>query len=167
MPFQTQKSAAYDNAVTLARFPVALQRSTAGATGTFGQYYARGNEILWDIGAFAITTGSSTYTSTTTTLAGGAITTVVNTNTAATQITPYRVSGTSTTTFQTFVVANSNSTNGTMSLNGFTNAANVNAGGGVLLAAGDLIYMVNGTDATAVSVPVYEMSIAPLANVTQ
>jgi hypothetical protein len=167
MPFQTQKNQAYDNAVTLARYPVTLARSAAGSGGTFGQYYARGNEILWDVGASQITAGTSTYTTTTTTLSGGALTTAVNTNTAATLITGYRVSGTSTTTFQPYVVANVNSTNGTMSLNGFTNAANVNAGGGVLLSAGDFLYQINGTDATAVTQPLYTMSIAPLANVTQ
>jgi len=166
MPFQSTKNAAYDNAVSLARFPVTLQRSAAGSGGTFGQYYARGNELLWSLGAVAITTGSSTYTTTTTVLSSGAVATTTNTYTAATLVQGYRVSGTTTTTFQTFAVANSNSTNGTMALYNYTNAGNVNAGGGVALTAGDLLYMVNGTDATAVVQPVYEMSIAPLANVT-
>lgn len=166
MPFQTAKNAAYDNAISLARFPVTLQRNAAGSGGTFGQYYARGNELLWSLGAVAITTGSSTYTTTTTVITGGTSATTTNTHTAATLIQGYRVSGTSTTTFQTFPVANANSTNGVEARNNYTNAANVNAGGGVALVAGDLLYMVNGTDATAVVQPVYEMSIAPLANVT-
>jgi len=166
MPFQSQKNQAYDNAVSIARYMHSMTKTTAGSGGTSEVYFARGNEILWSIGARQVTAGTSTYTTTTTTLSGGALTTVVNTNTAATLIQPFRVTGTTTTTFQTFAVAISNTTNGTEARQNYTNAANVNAGGGVLLAAGDQIYYTNGTDATAVTTPMLEFSVAPLANVT-
>jgi len=170
MPFQSQKNAAYDNAVSLARFAVNLTKTTAGSGGTSDIYFARGNEILWSIGARQIVAGTSTYTTTTTVLASGAISTTTNTYTAATLIQPYRVNvtgtTTTTTTFQTFAVAAANTTNGTEARQNYTNAANVNAGGGVLLSLGDQVYVTNGTDATAVTVPVLEMSIAPLANFT-
>jgi hypothetical protein len=171
MPFQTQKNAAYDHAMSISRYTLGMTKTTAGSGGTSEVYFARGNEVLWSIGARQVTAGTSTYTTTTTTLAGGALTTAVNTNTAATLIQPFRVNitgtTTTTTTFQTFVVAAANTTNGTEARYNYTNAANVNAGGGVLLALGDQVYYTNGTDATAVTTPMFEMSIAPLANVTQ
>jgi hypothetical protein len=170
MPFQSAKNVAYDNAVSIARYAQALTKTTAGAGGTSEVYFARGNEILWSIGARQVTAGTSTYTTTTTLITGGTSTTVVNTNTAATLIQPFRVNvtgtTTTTTTFQTFVVAAANTTNGTEARQNYTNAANVNAGGGVILAAGDQVYYTNGTDTSAVTTPVLELSVAPLANVT-
>ena len=165
-PLQSSKNVAYDNAMTLARFSVPMTKTTAGSGGTSEIYWARGNEILWSVGARQVTAGTSTYTTTTTLISTGTSTTVVNTYTAATLLQPYRVSGTTTTTFQTVPIAAANSTNGTEARQNYTNAANVNAGGGVALSAGDQIYYVNGTDATAVTAPVLEMGIAPLANVT-
>lgn len=166
MPFQSLKNAAYDNAVSIARYSVPMTKTTAGSGGTSEVYFARGNEILWSIGARQVTAGTSTYTTTTTFISGGTSSTAVNTNTAATLIQPFRITGTTTTTFQTFAVAAANSTNGTEARQNYTNAANLNAGGGVLLAAGDQVYYTNGTDATAVTAPVLEFSVAPLANVT-
>ena len=166
MPFQSGKNQSYDHAISIERYTVSLTKTTAGSGGTSEVYFARGNEILWSVGARQVTAGTSTYTTTTTTLAGGASTTAVNTNTAATLIQPFRITGTATTTFQTFVVAAANTTNGTEARQKYTNAANVNAGGGVILLAGDQVYYTNGTDATAVTTPVLELAIAPLANVT-
>ena len=166
MPLQTTKNAAYDNAVSLARSYVTLPVSAAGASGTFGKYYARGNEYLWSAQAFQSIAGTSTYTTTSTYITNGTTATTTNTHTAATQVTAYRVSGTTTTTYQPFTVATSNTTNGTMSLNNFTATATSATGGGTALVAGDLLYMLNGTDTTATSLPMWEMSVAPLANVT-
>jgi hypothetical protein len=166
MPFQTAKNAAYDNAVSLARFVVTLTKTTAGSGGTSDIYWARGNELLWSVGGRQVVAGTSTYTTTTTVITGGTSATSTNTNTAATLVQAYRVSGTSTTTFQTFPIATANSTNGAEARQNYTNAANVNAGGGVALSAGDQVYLVNGTDGSATYVPVLELSIAPLANVT-
>ena len=149
MAYQVTKNVAYDNAVTLARWQVALAVSTAGSGGTFGKYTARGNETLYSMGAFQVVAGTSTYTTTDTgspTATGAAVTT--NTTTAATLIQYFRVSGTSTTTFPTFVV----STQGSKQ-NNFTAPA---GGGGVALTAGDLIYATNGTDTSATSIPVLE-----------
>lgn len=167
MPFQTQKNQAYDHAISIERYVEPMTKTAAGSGGTSEVYFARGNELLWSIGARQVTAGTSTYTTTTTTLSGGALTTAINTNTAATLIQPFRVSGTTTTTFQTFVVAAANSTNGTEARQNYTNAANVNAGGGVALLAGDQVYYTNGTDTSAVTTPMLEFSIAALANVTQ
>lgn len=167
MPFQTTKTTAYDNAVSLARQELPMTKTTAGSGGTSEIYWARGNEILWDIGAKQVTAGTSTYTTTTTVLSTGSSTTVINTYTAATLIQPFRVSGTTTTTFQTFAVAAANGANGTEARQNFTSAATAAAGGGTLLLAGDQIYYTNGTDATAVTTPMLGLGIAPLANLTQ
>jgi hypothetical protein len=166
MPFQTTKNQVYDHAVTIERLFVPMTKTTAGSGGTSEVYFARGNEILWSIGARQVTAGTSTYTTTTTTLAAGAVSTTTNTYTAATLIQPFRISGTSTTTFQTFAVAAANGANGTEARQNFTNASGVNAGGGQLLTAGDQVYYTNGTDATAVTTPVLEFSVAPLGNIT-
>jgi hypothetical protein len=167
MPFQTTKNAAYDNAVYMSRWFKTVTKTTAGSGGTSEIYFARGNEILWSVGARQVTAGTSTYTTTSTTLSTGSSTTAINTYTAATLIQPFRISGTSTTTFQTFAVAAANGANGTEARNNFTATGTSATGGGVALVAGDQIYYTNGTDATAVSSPVLEMSFAPLANVTQ
>jgi hypothetical protein len=167
MPLQTLKNAAYDNAVYLARYSEPMTKTAAGSGGTSEVYFARGNEILWSIGARQVAAGTSTYTTTTTFLSTGSSTTAVNTYTAATLIQPFRVSGTTTTTFQTFAVAAANGANGTEARQNYTAAAAAAAGGGVILSAGDQIYYTNGTDATAVTTPMLELSLAPLANVTQ
>jgi hypothetical protein len=166
MPFQSQKTQMYDHAVSIERYMLTMTKTTAGSGGTSEVYFARGNEILWSVGARQVAAGTSTYTTTTTVLASGAVATTTNTNTAATLIQAFRVSGTTTTTFQTFVVAAANTTNGTEARQNYTNAANVNAGGGVILTAGDQVYYTNGTDATAVTAPMLEFAVAPLANVT-
>lgn len=166
MPFQSTKNQAYDHAVSVERYSVLMTKTTAGSGGTSEIYWARGNEQLWSVGAKQVTAGTSTYTTTTTVLTAGGVVTTTNTHTAATLIQGFRVSGTTTTTFQTFPVAAANSTNGVEARQNFTNAANVNAGGGVALSLGDQVYYTNGTDATAVTAPVLEFSVAPLANVT-
>jgi len=144
-----------------------MTKTTAGSGGTSEIYFARGNEVLWSIGARQVTAGTSTYTTTTTFLSTGSSTTAINTYTAATLIQPFRVSGTATTTFQTFAVAAANGTNGTEARQNFTAAATTAAGGGILLSAGDQVYYTNGTDTTAVTAPMLELGEAPLANVTQ
>lgn len=154
MAYQPTKNQAYDHQIYLSRQLVQLANSTAGASGTFGRYVARGNEILYSAGAYQVTAGTSTYTTTDT--LGGVVST--NTSIAATLITPFRVSGTSTTTGATFAI----STSGTRQ-NNWTELTT--ATGGIALSAGDVVYMVNGTDATAVSAPQWEIGFAPLANV--
>jgi hypothetical protein len=166
MSLQSTKNAAYDNAVSISRFQVHMTKTTAGSGGTSEVYVARGNEIMWSIGARQVTAGTSTYTTTSTFISNGTATTAVNTSTAATLIQPFRISGTTTTTFQTFPVATANGASGSEARNNFTAAATLVAGGGTLLSLGDQVYYTNGTDATAVTVPILEMSIAPLANVT-
>jgi hypothetical protein len=167
MPQQITKNTAYDNAVSLARQLLPLAVSAAGAAGTFGQYYALGNETLWAAHGIQRVAGTSTYTTTTTTISSGTSTTVINTYTAATLVQAYRVSGTTTTTFQTFAIAAANGTNGTVALQNFTACGTATNGtGGTNLVAGDLIYMLNGTDATATTIPAWELSITPLGNVT-
>lgn len=167
MPFQTTKNAAYDNAVSLARYVVSLPASAAGSGGTFGKYFARGNETVWSAGATQLVAGTSTYTTTNTIISNGTSTTAVNTNTAATTVTAFRVSGTSTTTAGLFVIAAANTTNGANAQQNFgAFAAPVNGVAGINLLLGDQLYMTNGTDATATSVPLWEFSVTPLANVT-
>jgi hypothetical protein len=154
MAYQINKQVAYDNAVYVARQKLALAASTAGSGGTFGRYVAQGNEVLFAAGASQVTAGTSTYTTTDTSLVSGVVTVTTNTTTAATLITPFRVSGTSTTTGITFPVGASRTAN--------FSALTTNAGSvGITLSQGDVIYMTNGTDATAVSIPVWEIGFAP------
>ena len=149
MANQVNKAVAYDDAVYRARQKLPLAASTAGANGTFGKYIAMGNEVLYGAGAVQVVAGTSTYTTTDTTTAG----TATNTTTAATLITPYRVSGTSTTTGLTFVLS--------VARPGFTTLTGTSGSVGIPLSSGDTIYMVNGTDTTATSLPLWEIGFQP------
>jgi len=152
MSLQPTKNQAYDAALYQStRYRQALAVSAAGSGGTFGRYVARGDEQLLSMGAFQVVAGTSTYTTTDT--VGGVVST--NTTTAATLVTPFRVSGTATTTGATFRVGA-----------GITHNWSSFGTGGVALVAGDVIYMTNGTDATATSIPELEFGYATLANVS-
>src|SRR5271169_3160900 len=178
--YQTPKSVAYDNALMLARFYIQLPTIGAGAGGTSAIYYARGNEILWSVGAVAvaITAQATSSLTTTTTLigTGGTSTTLVDTNTLAQSYSPvvmnFSTSGTTTTTstvtYGAFPLADANgnytgTSGGRQLRNNWT--AFVSSGGGLVLGTGARVYVVAGTDTTATAIPLLEMSIAPLANV--
>ena len=151
MSLQPTKNQAYDAAVYQAtRYRQAAAVSGAGSGGTFGRYVARGDEQLLSVGAYQVVAGTSTYTTTDT--VGGVVST--NTTTAATLVTPFRVSGTSTTTGATFPV-------GAGKLHNWSSFGT----GGVSLLAGDIVYLTNGTDATATSIPELEFGYANQANI--
>jgi hypothetical protein len=167
MSQQTVKNVAYDNAVSLARLFLPLPLSAAGATATCAQYFALGNETLYAAHGIQRVAGTSTFTTTATTVVSGTSTTVVSTYTAATTAQAFRVSGTTTTTFQTFPIAAANGANGAVALHNFTACGTAASGtGGTNLVAGDQIYMVLSTDATATVLPMWEIAVTPLANVT-
>jgi hypothetical protein len=167
MPQQITKNAAYDNAMSIARLFLPLPLSAAGASATCGQYFALGNETLYAAHAIQRVAGTSTFTTTNTFLSNGTSTTAVNTNTAATTAQAFRVSGTNTTTYQLFVVAAANGANGAEARHNFTACGTAtNGSGGTNLLLGDQIYMVLSTDATATVLPVWEIGVTPLGNVT-
>lgn len=178
--YQTPKSAAYDNAVSLTRFYIQLPLIAAGAGGTSAIYYARGNETLWSIGAFQVTPTAQSTSSLTTTAtligSGGTSTTVISTNTLAQSYQPvvmnFTYSGTTTTTTTTtygsFPVADVNGTwsgssGGVQYRNNWT--AFTASGGGINLGLGARVWLVAGTDTAATAIPLLEMSITPEGNV--
>ena len=154
MTISTNKSAAYDNAVYLSRQFLPLAVSAAGSGGTFGRFICPTALTINGIHGNSVVAGTSTYTVVNTGVNGALAT---NTITAATIYNCFRVSGTSTTTYGTA---------GVVSLA----AANPSSyyslvAGGVNCSAGDIMYCVNGTDATATTIPMWDISITPTANV--
>jgi hypothetical protein len=172
-----QKNQAYDHILYLQRQTIWLPASTAGANGTYGKFYAKGNEIIYSAGAIITTLGAATsvYTQTTTYLPYGTgintATTVLNTWTAAQISVPYSVvvrgTTTTTTTFSnnSFVNAAVNSTNGTDAHNNWSELASVGTFGGIACQNGDFYYMVGGTDTAAVVIPYSEIAYQPLSNI--
>ena len=150
MTISIQKSAAYDNALFTGRQWLPLAASAAGSGGTFGRFVAPVNMIINGIGCSQTTAGTSTYT-----VVNTAANSVISTNTitAATIYNVFRVSGTSTTTYGTAGVVSAAAANPS---NYYTLVA-----GGVSINAGDIMYCVNGTDATAVSIPIWDTTVSP------
>lgn len=151
---------AYDHPVYTSRDFVPLAVSTAGSGAASGKFYSFTNMTLFGIGFENVVAGTSTYTS------GGVVTS------PATLATLLRVTNTSTTT-----VALSTSTLGTFVIGGTGTAAvggfisypivtGTATNGGVAINPGDVIYCVNGTDTAATFVPILDMAVTPLANVT-
>jgi len=151
MTISTSKSAAYDSAVSVSRQLLPLPASTAGSGGTFGRFVSPANLTVYGIAMSQTTAGTSTYTVVNTGVAG-AITT--NTITAATIYNCFRVSGTNTTTYGTAGVVSAAAANPS---NYYSLAL-----GGVNILPGDVMYVTNGTDATAVSLPFWDISFTPV-----
>lgn len=152
------KSMAYDHPAYTSRDIVQLAANTAGSGTLSGKFYCFTNTIVFGIGMNVTTAGTSTYT------VGGTATN------PATQVSLIRITNTSTTT-----VALATSTFGPFTIGGGTaNAAggyasvavNTATTGGVACNPGDVVYVVNGTDASFVGVALLDVGIAPLANVT-
>ena len=153
MTISTNKSAAYDNAVYVGRQLLPLAVSSAGSGGTFGRFICPTALTINGIHGNSVVAGTSTYTVVNTN--AGVLST--NTITAATIFNCFRVSGTSTTTYGTAGVVSLAAANPSLyySL----------AVGGVSCSAGDIVYCVNGTDATATTIPMWDVSFSPGASV--
>ena len=172
------KNAAYDNAAYVARgnFTGIM---TAGSGGVSTKFVAHANLLLFGLNAYTTTAGTSTYTATTAQYyAGGTSSATVHVN--ATQLSLIRITNTaaagaapslSTSTVGPFYIdqyyTNGTATGGVgayaqVALNTSTGTAGLN---GLAINQGDQIYVVNGTDASAVNLINIDFQVQPLANV--
>ncbi len=153
MTVKFTKQAAYDQSVYLGRHLVRTAVSSAGASGTVGKWYVPRAMTLWGFGGEMVANGTSTYTITNT--ANGVVTDTTTHTNGSTVLTFYWVSGTTTTTYSgvnTVLIG----TNTPVNIASAGTARN-----GVQLSAGDLLYALNGTDATATTIGIYEVSFGP------
>jgi len=170
------KNAAYDNAAYVARgnFTGIM---TAGSGGVSTKFVAHANLLLFGLNAYTTTAGTSTYTATqyynggtnsaTVHVAATQLSLIRITNTAATGLAP----SLSTSTVGPFTIdqyyANGTGTGGVgvyaqVALNTSTGTAGLN---GLAINQGDQIYVVNGTDTSAVNLINIDFQVQPLANV--
>lgn len=168
----TQRSMGYDHPAYLARLAFS-SIMVAGSGGVSGKFVAHANLVIFGLTTYTTIVGTSTYTYT----AGGTSTVAV----AASQLSLIRITNTasagatialSTTTYGPFTVGGSFVTSGTL-----TNQVgavsqfqiNTNSGtsgyGGVPINLGDQVFIVNGTDATAVELVQIDYQILPGAGV--
>lgn len=145
----------------------------AGSAGVSGKFQAHANLVLYGLNSYTTVAGTSTYTYT----AGGTGTVAV----AATQLSLIRITNTasagatialSTSTYGPYTVGGGFVSGGTQTnqVGGYSQfQLNTNTGtaglGGVPITQGDQIYVVNGTDATAVELVTIDYQIQPLAAV--
>lgn len=164
------KSMGYDHPSYTTRQLLGQSIMAAGSAGVSAKFVAHAALILFGLNAYTTVAGTSTYTFT----AGGTGTVAV----AATQLSVIRITNTasagatialSTSTYGPFTVGGSFVGSGTQTnqigaysqfqLNTNTGTAGL---GGVPINQGDQIYVVNGTDATAVELVAIDYQIAPI-----
>lgn len=175
------KSMAYDHPSYLTRVGSFNSIMVAGSGGVSGKFVAFANMLLFGLTTFSTVAGTSTFTGG---LVGGpsGVNATTGVAVAATQLNLIRITNTaaagatialSTTTIGPFTVggvflgAGGTATNQIGASNQF--ALNTTAGtaglGGVQINQGDQIFVVNGTDATAVELVSIDYQILPLASV--
>ncbi len=180
----TTKNMAYDNPAYLARLAHAYGAVAAGSGAVTGKFIAVTSLLVLSLTATLATAGTSTATqwngtATVTGINGQSFSLIRIFNTAAAGVTP----ALATATFGPFQASLYNGTatavqtnaagvtvnvplygalNGTGALQTGTNSSN----GGFPVNQGDQLYVVTGTDATAVSAFALEYAVQPLANVT-
>lgn len=174
-----QKNMAYDNASYVARLVVNLGPNAAGSAGVTSKFVAHANLLLFSLSAYTTIAGTSTATASAAQYYNNgtnsalvhvnspAFNLIRITNTAGTGVAPsvststigpfyadtYFANGTATGQVNSFTQVGLNTSTGTAGLNGLA------------INAGDQVYVVNGTDATAVSLFTLDYQIVPLANV--
>ena len=178
----TTRNFAYDHPTSLVRQQAILAANSAGSGSTSGKFYAYTNLIVYGVRFMTTTAGTSTYTvggtatsgatqagllyvTNTATASIALATTTVGTNTA---FTIGGVLGTAGGVSGPYALNTLGGTNTTMPWGSatFTATNSLPIGqGGLPMNPGDTLQFVNGTDATAVYIPVIEYVIAPLANV--
>ena len=174
----TIKNAAYDNPSYIARgaFTTVM---TAGSGGVSGKFVAHANLLLFGLNAYTTTAGTSTYTATQYYGASQGTLTSATVHANTTQLSLIRITNTatfgaapalSTSTIGPFYAdtwySNGTATGGVGSasqfaLNTSTGSAGLN---GLAILAGDQIYVVNGTDASAVNLVTIDYQVTPLSN---
>lgn len=186
----TTRNMGYDNPTYVARQQLSLGATSAGAAATTSKFIAFANLLIFSITATVTTVGSSTYTgwngTATVTAVGAETFSVIRVfNTASPGVAP--VLGTA--TYGPFVAslyngtatgtqtnsANAGYTNnvtlsgtstGTNTTTGQMQAGSATATGGFPVNQGDQLFVVQGTDASAVVNYSLEYCVAPLANVS-
>lgn len=174
---------AYDSPAYLARLSKTDGANTAGASTNFAKFIAFTSLTIFSVTATLITAGTSTTTlwngtATTTSINGDSFSLLRVTNNAAPGAAPSLstatygpfsqslYNGTATATQTTVAgVSNNIALSGTAT-SGQAQAGTNTASGGFTVNQGDAVYIVRGTDATAVSAYALEYAITPLANVT-
>jgi hypothetical protein len=169
----TQKNMAYDHPSYTTRQSFAYGPNAAGSAGVTSKFVTHAALLLFGLNYYVVTAGTSTYTFTqggtsTVAVAATQASVIVITNTA----TPGATVALATTTYGPYTVAGNFLTSGTLTnqvgqngqfqLNTNTGTAGI---GGVLVPAGSQVYVVNGTDATAVVDYTIDYQIQPLASV--
>lgn len=183
----TTKNMAYDHAAYLARLPVNLGATTAGSGALTHKFVAFTAMQIYSLTAQVIATGSSTYasmwngTATVPTAVGATTVSVLRLlNTAAPGATP----ALSTATYGPFVLSlydgtstntQTNSSKPGFAINiplygtattGTAQAGSAAASGGIAVNQGDVVWCVQGTDATFSASYGLEVGISPFANLT-
>jgi hypothetical protein len=172
------KSMAYDQTTYTTRVSSFQSIMTAGSGGVSAKFVAFANLQLFSLTTYTTIVGTSTYT---TGLVGGP--TGAGTAVAATQVSLIRITNTATpgatialststvgpfTVAGVFLGAGGTATNQVGGFNIFAlNTSSGTAGfGGLAINQGDQIFVVNGTDATAVELVTIDYQVQPLAAVT-
>lgn len=175
------KSMGYDHPSYTARVGAFNSIMTAGSAGVSAKFTAFANMLLFSLNTYTTIAGTSTYTGG---LTGGpsGVNATTGVAVAATQLSLIRITNTaaagatvalSTTTIGPFTVggdflgAGGTATNQVGASNQFALNTTAGTGGlnGVAINAGDQIYVVNGTDATAVELISIDYQLQPLASV--
>lgn len=151
------KNFSYDHAAYQARSVQTHAQNSAGASTNFAKFVAFTAMKVFAIGVKTLTAGTSTYTAWNGTATVSSI--------VGDTIHGLRVSGTTTSTYGPYLNDAAAGSYRRVQIYG-TGAGSATADGGIDLAQGDHFYLVRGTDATAVVVPVFEYALAPLADVT-
>lgn len=154
----TTKSMFYDHAAYLARTTHNPASKAAGASSVYDKFVAFTTMHVFSIGVNTVTAGTSTYT-------GWNGTATVTTTGTGDTIAGYKLSGTTTSTYGPYVLDAAVGGFRRIQISG-TGLGSSTADGGVALLQGDLFWVQRGTDATAVEVPVIELSIDPLSVVS-
>lgn len=173
----------YDHPSYLARLTHAFGQNAAGASTNFGKFLAFANLTVFAVNVGLITSGTSTYTqwngtATVTAINGDSFNVLRVSNTATAGATP----SLSTATYGPFAVSlyNGTSTGTQTTVAGVSNyiplsgtattgqaqAGTATANGGFTVNQGDFLYIVRGTDATAVSAYSLEYAVTPGSNFT-
>lgn len=172
------KNMAYDHPSYTARAGQFSSIMTAGSGGVSAKFTAYANMLLFGLTYYTTVVGTSTYSTGLTNNLQGATKAVASTQVSVIRITNTAAAGAtaalSTSTYGPFTVGGNFVTSGTATnqvgaFESFQIAGQgtaTNSSGGVAINAGDQIYVVNGTDATAVGLVSIDYAVAPLASVT-
>lgn len=181
MTAQTTKNMAYDHPTYIARTGTFNSLMTAGSAGVSAKFTAFANMLLFSLNTYTTIAGTSTYTGG---LTGGppGVNATTGVAVASTQLSLIRITNTaasgatialSTTTIGpftqggVFLGAGGTATNQVGGWNNFALNTSTGTGGlnGVAINQGDQVFVVNGTDATAVELVSIDYQLAPLASV--